>query len=456
MGQPISRSYMCCSIRDKYGHGDSLVPATDIAAFEVLESEVHLEAPIFTAFAPIHHKESSLTRRIAIASQTEVQIYRVSDPSLQPLHFELTHKLRMTDKRIIAGIIFPDETSARQVAIAFGPASTATKGHVVRLWSCTIQSPPSGPDEDTSNKVEEWNPDEGFIESVEEHNAHIGCMAVSKSYLVTADDVGECRVWAKGRSWVRAAAQCIHQDGVADLTADRLYTYSIGKKELKVCVWALPGLTQVLSIPVAFDVQTSLQSSSKDDGRRYSQAREPVSALNGTSKGGDLSNKVLRLTHLRRPLSRWAGWQGSSRGPKVPRGLLFLAGVLEEPLGEGGGGDSGPGEHVGGSGVLLEYSLGANPTCRSVQLAHDAPISCLMYGPYDNGPVITADERGIFRVWDLLLENGPHFSQQIELQRVRAPGQFAVCVEQPEGVYVAASGGRLLLWRRQKDLETPP
>merc|ERR1712079_377995 len=43
---------------------------------------------------------------------------------------------------------------------------------------------------------------------------------------------------------------------------------------------------------------------------------------------------------------------------------------------------------------------GPTPSLQSVRVAHDSPIIALAYGPYDNGPLVTADNRGIFRVWD--------------------------------------------------------
>merc|ERR1711862_439800 len=100
-----------------------------------------------------------------------------------------------------------------------------------------------------------------------------------------------------------------------------------------------------------------------------------------------------------------------------------------------------------GAGVLMEWGFGEKPVCFSAQVAHSTPIVSMVYGPYDNGPLVTADARGVFRVWEILLDRGLRFSQQIELLCV-PKGEIAVCVEQPRGLYVAASGKRLFVWQR--------
>merc|ERR1712039_510230 len=164
-------------------------------------------------------------------------------------------------------------------------------------------------------------------------------------------------------------------------------------------------------------------------------------------------DRLARLNLLRRPLSRWAGWQGSSRGGKIPRGSLFLAGVLGD-----GCEVAGP-----GAGVLMEWSMGDKPRCQSAQIAHDSPITALVYGPYDNGPLITADAKGVFRVWEFLLEKGLCFSQQIDLicplpshidcrmDSGGTPDSVAIAVEQPRSLYVVVGVKRLFVWSRHEE-----
>merc|ERR1712087_993166 len=95
-----------------------------------------------------------------------------------------------------------------------------------------------------------------------------------------------------------------------------------------------------------------------------------------------------------------------------------------------------------GAGVLMEWSLSGRldkqsgmhePSCRSMQIAHESAIIDMVYGPYDNGPVITCCKGGTFRVWEFLIERGLCCSQQIQLQSpYEHPG---MAVEHSYGIY---------------------
>ncbi|CAE7678379.1 unnamed protein product, partial [Symbiodinium pilosum] len=73
----------------------------------------------------------------------------------------------------------------------------------------------------------------------------------------------------------------------------------------------------------------------------------------------------------------------------MPRGALFVAGVIAKGQCSA---DS--------AGILMEWSLSPTPVCQSAIIAHDLPIATMAYGPCDNGPLITADMRGLCRIWD--------------------------------------------------------
>jgi hypothetical protein len=109
-----------------------------------------------------------------------------------------------------------------------------------------------------------------------------------------------------------------------------------------------------------------------------------------------------------------------------------------------------------GAGLLMEWSLGDKPTIQSVQIAHDSPIVSLVYGPWDNGPVITADAKAVFRVWEFNLERGLCFSQQVNLLYPThpndLPGGPAMAVEQPGKLYVSVGAKRLYVWQRQQEI----
>lgn len=498
MGHGSSRGYICCSVREKYGHGDGLLPLGLSPQFQSLEAEVPLEQPVFATFAPLHQKEVPLTRRIALASRKEVHVYRVREqdsPNEAPT-FTLSHVLHLESNQVVTAIAFTDEDSSRQLAVAFGPEAESHKGHCVKIWSCeetaslysaasgsNLQSNPSNPSMSfgpgsflTATKSEasevshvaseqptpvvQWSLEEGYVASLEEHSARVTRLAMNRTCLLTADDGGECRVWMKNRGFARRTAAVMHRGGVADLAADRLFAYTAGMQDLRVCVWSIPDLSLALAVPVdipaelfwplpeciAPQPQPARQAPPRSAARRSrSQSPSPSGSMS-PRRFSERISPIAQLGLIRRPLSRWAGWQGSNRGPKAPRGVIFVAGVLAD-----GHGIAGP-----GAGVLMEWTLCSPPTCKSAQIAHDSPIIALVHGPYDNGPLVTADAKGIFRVWECLLDKGLRFSQQITVMCLASPGELAMAVEQPRGLYVAAGGRRLFVWQRYQDGQSLP
>ncbi|CAK0828762.1 unnamed protein product, partial [Prorocentrum cordatum] len=155
--------------------------------------------------------------------------------------------------------------------------------------------------------------------------------------------------------------------------------------------------------------------------------------------------QLAELTAVRRPVSRWSGSQGSARSAALPKGMLFVAGSLAD------------GQEVAGAGagVLMEWSLGPKPACQGAQVAHDAPIVALAYGPYDNGPLLTADARGLFRVWDYT----PRLwcSQQVDTGGCPDPRSLAVAMDPlNRTAYSIAGDGRLFVWRQHGEIEPGP
>jgi len=464
MGLGVSRSYMCCSIRDKQGIRDGFL-ADKPPQFQCVEVDVQLECPVMVAFAPLHQREVSNQRRIALASQYEVHIHRLPDGDFapgEPPQILLTHSIKMDPGLVVNAILFSDEDNSRNLVVAIGPeAGRHSDDHVVRVWSCEaapvwplgdVSRPllagaePAGP----TQRPLEWKQSEGFVASLGEHRAPVTRLATNKTYLLTADGAGECRLWQKNRAFQKRGAALLHAGGVTDLAVDRLFAYSAGSEDKRICAWALPDLSPVLAIPVDIPEEMLAGLSPKVEAPPSGPELPAAAAQGAPAQTGRLA----RLNLLRRPLSRWAGWQGSSRGPKAPRGSLFVAGVLREGCEVAGA----------GAGVLMEWSLGDKPACQSAQIAHDTPIVALVYGPYDNGPLISADAKGIFRVWEFLLEKGPKFgsssprlcfSQQVELVCIGSPNGGlscpAVAVEQPRGLYVTVGSRRLFVWQRHQD-----
>uniref|UniRef100_A0A7S1PZ97 Cilia- and flagella-associated protein 43 n=1 Tax=Alexandrium catenella TaxID=2925 RepID=A0A7S1PZ97_ALECA len=460
MGLSVSRSYMCCSVRDKQGMRDGF-PLDRPPHFECLEVDVQLEKPVMVAFAPLHQREASNQRRLALASQREVNIFRMPEGDMtpgEPPSMVLTHVLKLDPGYMVSSILFSDEDNSRHLVVAIGPASgRSTEGHAVRVWNCESglslstsddPRPITGTTGATGAAPNVCRPvqmqqNEGYICSLTENKALVNRLAVNKTYLLTADAAGDCRLWQKNRAFTKRGAAMLHSGGVADLAVDRLFAYSAGLEDRRICVWALPDLSPVIAIPV--DIPEELLLGLASARPKAEEAQAALAEAMSSAAPSSQPCRLARVNLLRRPLSRWAGWQGSSRGPKAPRGSLFAAGVLSEGCEVAGA----------GAGVLMEWTLGEKPVCQSVQIAHDSPIVALIYGPYDNGPLITADSRGIFRVWEFLLERGLCFTQQIELVCSAgndcSQGCLAVAVEQPRGLYVAAGTKRLYVWQRHSD-----
>lgn len=458
MGTPISRGYMCCSVRDKHAvgsqhaAGDQMTPVCQVPRFQVKEADIAIESAKFASFAPLHHREPALPRRIVLANNSELHVYTVldGDPDMEgenfSVRFQCAHVMSLESEFMITGAMFVDEDNSRNIAVALAPvtdtasaaigipraaapandAAAVPTGPVVRIWSVENFAAMQ------QDEVLHIDPYRGFLASLGEHKRPIEHMAVNRSFLVTADGSGECCVWQKNRAFSRQTVSIIHADGLAHLIVDRLHVFSIGKADRRICIWGLPSLVPLLEIPV--DIPAELFADISPSKRPPSTETTPHIANNGFLQG---DQRLARLSFMCRPSSRWAGMPGSTRLPKVPRGTLLLAGVLGD-----GAIVAGP-----GAGVLMSYAMWPSPICTGVQIAHDSPIVALVYGPYDNGPVVTADAKGVFRIWESP-EKGFHLTQQIDGTCSSFPADFAIAVEPPYGIYVAIGTKKMMVWRR--------
>mmetsp|Transcript_89122 Transcript_89122/g.232402 ORF Transcript_89122/g.232402 Transcript_89122/m.232402 type:complete len:514 (+) Transcript_89122:105-1646(+) len=497
MGPSASRSYMCCAVRDKDGgesYGLGKVPQ-----FSCIDTEAPLlEEACFLSYSPLYQQEASKPRRLAVASAKEVCIYRLPEPmddgpsALSKL--TLSHRLRLEEDRRVSALLFCEEDSSRHVAVAFRPSGKAAAAttsrfaaHIVKIFSCDATGPMPGSTGEAPSTVVDWTFEKGCDSTLEGHTDVIVKLAANRAYLVSADLSGQVCAWQKGQ-WQkskplqRKASVLCHAGGIADLSVDRSFAYTVSREENRVCIWSLPELTQVLSLPIDLteDLLNGLTpplpppqalvlaTTHQVAAATAATAAETVAAPAGPAVG-PLQSRIARVNLVRRPLSRWAGspgitTKGGLPGRKTPRGCLFVAAIL-------GGGCEVAGL---GAGVLTEWNLGDRPGLTGVQIAHDTPIVSLVYGPYDNGPLITADMRGVFRVWEFSLDRGLQLSQQIVIQsqspaaglvtsaddwsRFMSPacaGWPAVAVEPPRAVYVIVSG-RLFIWQRQLDASHGP
>lgn len=366
MGQATG-NHICCSARDKNERGFN----SGIGQFMFREEiEVSMQAK-FMSFAPLWHKEAQV-RRLALASAKEVHIYRVEGLPEERTRLSFEHSLTMDPGHEITGLLFCDENSSRSLAVAF----SAEGRFLVRVWM--LDSP-------------SWAKSD-YVASLEEHKAPVDIITISPTYLFTADRNGECGTWQKASFQKKAMAR-LHTR-IADLAVDRLFVYSVGV-DCQISVWSVPELTPVFTMGV--DIPAGL-------------------GADGLGADG-----LTRLTHLRLPLSRWAGSQG--RTGKAPKGSIFIAGM------------------VGESGVLMHWMLDER-VCKSAQVAHTSPIIALAYGPYDNGPLTTMDEHGTCRVWTWAA--GLVCTQTVDIPL----GCVAVAVEPQGGLYSLFSD-RIIVWLRE-------
>lgn len=450
MGQKMSQS-VCCSSREK--NDRTSIVQNRQAQFECFEAEVGVDAPRFFTFGPLWGSDLN-NKRIALAGRDEVHVYRVlkgADGQMADQPFQLQHTLRLGSDQEVTAIIFTEETTSRQLAVA---VQSEDGKACVRIWPVLqVGERSTASDPDSPSAGDEWNFDEGYLCSLDGHRCRIDCLALNTSYLFSADRSGECRVWHK-RSYMEKNCQPrsvakLHRDGVLDLCADRVYIYSVGREDRRVCVWSVPDLSGILAVPVEIPQAILASLSTACPGPEgFSAARakeasdilpvnetEPVPVMDFFPEEDLAPQTLLRVTALRRPLSRWAGSQNNARSLK-PRGTLYAAGVLA--LGAKRGTSN------TGSGVLMEWSLGPQPRCQNALVAHDSPITCLVFGPYDNGPLVTADATGIFRVWDCV----PRLvcSQEITVT-VKASAEPVMSVEPQVCLYSSVGDRRLFVWR---------
>lgn len=421
---------MCCSVRDKQegvSHVSMAAAAPHFKCSEVtLPLDLRTKLLVFAPLWPGGHAATAV-RRMALAGDGGVYVFRMGGGPCDQQQLKLEHALRLEDGQSATALLFKDEDSSRHLIVALAPRPGAPPstprgpklGHVVRVWSCGVEGPePDG--------VEEWRLDEGYMASLEEHAAPVTRMAVSSTYLLTADALGHCHVWQKTRGFAARAEARLHQGGLTDLAVDRLFAYTVGAQDMSVRVWSVPDLKPVLVI-AADTVEAQLPPAGF--GAAFPVGMAPRSL------------RLAELTAVRRPVSRWSGSQGSTRNATTPKGIMFVAGSLAD------------GQEVAGAGagVLMEWSLGPKPACQGVQVAHDSPIISLAYGPYDNGPLITADARGVFRVWDYT----PRLwcSQQVDSGGCLGSHNLAVAMDPlNRTVYSIVGDSRLFVWRQHGEI----
>mmetsp|Transcript_30015 Transcript_30015/g.54697 ORF Transcript_30015/g.54697 Transcript_30015/m.54697 type:complete len:460 (-) Transcript_30015:27-1406(-) len=451
MGQSTSRS-MCCAARDKEATLANAHPVfgTNIGQFHCTELEVELDEPSFLVFGPLWQKAPGgigSARRIALANKTQVRIYRIRDglgsdefvsaageAEADRPQVALEHTLDLPKGNVVSSIIFCEEASSRNIGVAYGADSEGkpSDSAFIRVWNLDMLQSALAPAHQQQQNSTMWTLDQGHIATLEEKQGPFTLLTTSASYLFGALASGECISWQKSSGFSRRGAAKLHQGGVEDMNADRNFLYTTGRGECSVGVWAVPQLSSV------FNIEVSLPRSIVDSFGKIPAGGEKgaIAVAGGVESEKQSEAHLSNVTALRLPLSRWAGSQGAQRAAKAPKGSIYVAAVL-----------AGASETaIDGSGVLMHWIMGDRCVCRSAQIAHNSPIVSMVYGPYDNGPLVTADMYGTCRIWDNV--PGLVCSQQIELQRSSLTASVLFAVEPQVGLYTNAGGKRITVWRR--------
>mmetsp|Transcript_30942 Transcript_30942/g.65602 ORF Transcript_30942/g.65602 Transcript_30942/m.65602 type:complete len:543 (+) Transcript_30942:124-1752(+) len=503
MGQSATRGYMCCAVRDKEGT-ETVKVEGKAPQFCMIGTEIPLlDEACFLQFAPLYQPESSRPRRLAVGNTKELEVYYMrqaeqhieaadsEDPHSTTLaHVVKSHSLRPEVGMRITSVLFCDDGDSSRLIVAVGPsesglpggsalsmlrANSGSRNQVsVKVFPCIEK----GSDHYWESGVVAWHWEKSASASLEYHSASIVKMSNNRQNVVLGDLDGQVSVWIKakdGQPWTRKVANHCHQTGIADLCVDREFAFTCGRKESVVCVWLVSSLLQILKLPMHIPEQvvTNLKPPPQPYAPAVSlslagpvlEAVSPTRSNSSSTSFDDPSPIFARINLIKRPQTRWSGVASAHKKgliqKKTAYGTLFVAAILGPA---GATGSVGP-----GAGILMEWSLGEHPRLRSIHTAHESPIVAMSFGPYDNGPLVTADLRGSFRVWEMALSGGLQLSQQImtDVGPVQAPSlqvlaldDWAKCLlpassswpamatEPPRAVYIVVSGA-LSVWQRQ-------
>lgn len=392
--------------------------------FKTHEVKMSIMSPKKMVVGPLWHQGAGITKRLAVASDNEVHVYRVmSDEdvttgNMPPLVLE--HVLHMETGDIVHSIAFSDDNSSRHLVVAQGQESGNKQQ--LGIWLCDV---PESWEVIRGAEVPtpiEWN-GEGPMFALQSHFAPVCCLGVNGTFLVSADQKGDCCLWQKNRYVLRAAAR-LHDGGVVDLVVDRAYVYSAGTVNCTICIWSLPELSHLHSILI--DIPDSFLGEALSISDPYFSQK----------------CKISKITRIKRPVSRWAGStrpRDSSSNQGGPVGILYIAAETA----------TGTFLPFPNAGLILEWNLGTEPECRSITVAHESPIIEFEYGPYDNGPLLTGAADGVFGVWDCV----PTINCAQEVLSFRGnglklPSDVAMAVDPRMGLYTSVGNSTVSIWRQ--------
>jgi len=481
----------CCAVREKEPPSQP-VGVDEKPLFCQTEVELDLDRALFLSFTPMWHPSEGqpAKRRLAVANERKLHVYQARDTraslatagmgAAAGLDLVLEYCMEVDSDLAITGIMFGergDESESRSsyvakddkhkqspksstVVVAAEPLRHAAGPRFVRIWRCDRRSELAF---EKTQVPTMWTWQSGYTVSLDGHVARIFKLELSSHYLFTIDVAGWCQVWDKNKTYSRRTRRQLdpEPDGIADVTTDRHFLYCAGRRDLSVKVWSVPDLQLVMRVSAQWEPPSSVgqptepPSPSSPPRLPHSLASPPQSPpascvieplavrLEGAAAAFPLGSlQLVELVHIQRPMSRWSGVQASEkvRNGAPPKGMLFVSGIVVDTTSKS------PARST--ASVLMVWSLGKTPTCHSMEIVHDAPLVATSYGPYDNGPVVTADRSGITKVWDF----SPSLTcvQELDIALVASCGCSPAIVSDPpySSMYAVVGDDRLIIWRR--------
>jgi len=349
-------------------------------------------------------------RRLAVSSCDQIRIFGLSESidgkvrlEMLPLGTMNLNSSEKVDSETLVCAMFSDQGSSRYMVGGVNPIeSTDSKDE---YKEDAVSNNGSGEPPATNGAASRsrpavlrmWDIDLGF-KIIKEYvctKANITCLAISTrgAKIFVADDAGVVCIFEKQTSKPLIEPVQLHQGAVLALEVDPHFVYTIGADKL-IAIW---------------------------DARWLSPQVLLEAELCGHS--------IKQLSGVLRPSSRWGLSQGPARGTQAPSGLLFVTALSEN-----------------NHGLLTSWQLGTK-VCSNCVEAHAGLINACVFGPYDNGPVLTGGTDNCIRVWDV-------FTLQCLKTISEHEGVIhGLAVEPQHRFYSLAADGLLKVWTLVEEQE---
>eukprot|EP00929_Paragymnodinium_shiwhaense_P120865 TRINITY_DN92939_c0_g1_i1.p1 TRINITY_DN92939_c0_g1~~TRINITY_DN92939_c0_g1_i1.p1 ORF type:complete len:466 (-),score=20.23 TRINITY_DN92939_c0_g1_i1:265-1662(-) len=347
------------------------------------------------SLAPIYIKCDSLT--LVTDSLAGISVYKIGAARLgdTPIH----QVGKISPGRVglrFSAICFWDSLCARYLVAAVPPPSpsqpSSPRSPRASAWMSGFT--PRGGDGGSRLHLYDLEAENSLVQDCASSDREVTCMASTAIRLYVADAGGCCACFCKmdmmGHVGIEEGRLALlHKGAVSQLVADAFFVYSAGASDFQVSVWDSDLQEQRLRI----DVRTAM-------GPQRPPAANSISGLV-------------------RPSSRWGSRSCHSQGVT---GLLFLSVASTSR-----------------EGLIVSWNLSTGNMPHVIN-AHAAPVSALAYGPYDNGPLLSAGMDSTIKAWD---------TNSLQCVRsLRNAGGYVtfITVEPQHRLFTLDTGGWLRVW----------